>query len=123
MRPLLHSLVDRAAAVVIVVTAEALRTVEGATRRILTSPRLPFRFSYAVLSLGDSAAIAEAVSAGVPAPGRSRSRFGGFGGVGDHQCHRPCRRRWEQMRDETAISRFSHGRTGLWTSLGRIAGS
>jgi len=29
----------------------------------------------------------------------------------------------EQMRDKTAISRFSHGPTGVWTSLGRIAGS
>jgi len=29
----------------------------------------------------------------------------------------------EQMRDKTAISRFSHGPTGVWTSPGRIAGS
>jgi len=93
VRPLMDSLVDRAAAVVIVVTADALRTVGGATRRILTSPRLPFRFAYAVLPLGASAAVAEAVAAGVPAPGRSRSRFGGSGGGGDHQWHRHCCRR------------------------------
>ena len=29
----------------------------------------------------------------------------------------------EQMRDKTAISRFCHGPTGVWTSLGRIDGS